>query len=224
METCWTVIRDAARGDRAARSLFARRYESAVRAYLASRWTSAALRQEVDDAVQEVFMECFKERGALERAESSDGGAFRPFLYGLVRNVARRWEERRARELRRHPPGGPSRLDALEADETSLARVFDRAWARAVMRQAGERLRAQADRAGGAALRRVELLRLRFEEGLAIREIAESWQEDAARLHHEYAKARREFRAALREVVAFHLPGRPDGVDRECSQLLELLA
>jgi hypothetical protein len=29
---------------------------------------------------------------------------------------------------------------------------------------------------------------------------------DAARLHHEYATARDEFRAALRTVVAFHHP------------------
>ena len=64
---------------------------------------------------------------------------------------------------------------------------------------------------------------MRFEDGLAIRQIAERWGFDAARLHHEYARARREFLAALREVVAFHHPGSRAAIDRECAELLALL-
>ena len=75
-----------------------------------------------------------------------------------------------------------------------------------------------------AAIRRVEILRLRFEEGLPIREIARKWNAEAAALHREYAKAREEFHAALKEVVAFHLPERPEAVDGECAGLLTLLA
>ena len=80
-----------------------------------------------------------------------------------------------------------------------------------------------AARRGEAAPRRVELLRLRFHEGMPIREIAGLWGLDAASLHHEYARARQEFRSALRDVIAFHHPGSPEDVDRECAQLLSLL-
>ena len=70
---------------------------------------------------------------------------------------------------------------------------------------------------------RVELLRLRFHEGLPIREIARRWGTAAEVLHHEYARARQEFEAALREVVAFHHPGSPEEVEQECSNLLARL-
>ncbi len=93
----------------------------------------------------------------------------------------------------------------------------------AILREAAERQSALAAQSGEAALRRVELLRLRFHEGLPIREIARLWGLDAAPLHHEYARAREEFRSALWEVVAFHHPGSPGDVDRECMQLLSLL-
>jgi hypothetical protein len=70
----------------------------------------------------------------------------------------------------------------------------------------------------------VELLRLRFNDGLPIREIAVRWGEEAARLHHEYATARDEFQSALREVVAFHHPGTAPGeVDQACRELLARL-
>src|SRR5262245_53587095 len=38
--TCWTMIRDAAGGDPAARERFARVYLPVVKAYLAARWRS----------------------------------------------------------------------------------------------------------------------------------------------------------------------------------------
>ena len=86
---------------------------------------------------------------------------------------------------------------------------------------AGELDRAQE--LGADAVQRVELLRLRFHEGLPICEIAQRWNVDSAKLHREYAKARKEFRAALLEVVAFHYPGSPADVERECVELLALL-
>jgi RNA polymerase sigma-70 factor (ECF subfamily) len=73
------------------------------------------------------------------------------------------------------------------------------------------------------ALRRVELLRLRFHEGLPIREIARRWRDDPATLHREYARAREEFKEALIGVMAFHHPGSPAQAERECAELLALL-
>ena len=110
-------------------------------------------------------------------------------------------------------------LDELPADEEGLSTVFDRAWARTLLREAGELQAERARQEGEEAKRRVELLRLRFTDGLPIREIARLWCIDPARLHQEYAKARREFRSSLLAVVAFHHPGTPGEVRRECDRL-----
>ena len=58
--TCWTVIRAASAGSPAERAELARRYLGVVRAYLAARWRDSHLRADLDDAVQEVFVECFR--------------------------------------------------------------------------------------------------------------------------------------------------------------------
>ena len=85
------MIRAAAGGDAVARDLFATRYAPVVRAYLAARWRHSHFVRELDDAVQEVFLACLQPEGLLDRADS-DRGEFRPFLYGAVRNIARRVE------------------------------------------------------------------------------------------------------------------------------------
>jgi hypothetical protein len=70
----------------------------------------------------------------------------------------------------------------------------------------------------------VELLRLRFEENRPIREIARLWNIDPAKLHHAYAMARQEYKAALLEVVAFHRPGSPRELEEEAASLLRVLS
>jgi RNA polymerase sigma-70 factor (ECF subfamily) len=220
--TCWTVLRDAAAGACAAREAFAGRYEPTVRAYLAARWKGSPLVQELDDAVQEVFVECLRQGGGLERARPDRPGGFRAFLYGLVRNVALRFEQRRAKGQARRR-GESVEVDAVPAREDTLSHVFDRAWARAVVREAAARQAERADAVGPAARRRVELLRLRFHEGLPIREIARLWHDDPATLHREYARGRDEFKAALLEVMAFYHPDSPVRAERECAELLVLL-
>jgi RNA polymerase sigma-70 factor (ECF subfamily) len=212
------MIEEAAAGSAAPREMFARRYAPVITAYLAARWSDGPRRSDLDDAVQEVFLECFRSRGALARVDRDRPGGFRPFLYGVVRNVALRFETRRARAT-----AGTADLDDIAAVEASLSRVFDRAWARAIMKQAGELQADNARQVGPAATRRVELLRLRFQEGLPIRAIAARWQIDAAVLHHEYARARQEFKAALLTVVAFHKDGDATDLEQECAQLLALL-
>lgn len=210
--TCWTVIRGAAQGRLADRDEFARRYEPVVRAYLAARWSESGLRGEIDDAAQEVFLDCFRDGGALERAEPGRPGGFRAFLYGVVRNVALRAERERGRK------GLPldSAFDAPSREE-ALSEAFDRAWAQALLRQAARVMEARARAAGADAQRRVEILKLRFGEEMPIRDIARLWNADPARLHHEYAAAREEFRGALRDVVAEHQPG---DAGREAERLI----
>jgi RNA polymerase sigma factor (sigma-70 family) len=220
--TCWTVIHAAAAGSAGDRAEFARRYGPVVRAYLASRWRWSPVQQELDDAVQEVFVECFKQGGVLERAERGRGDGFRAFLFGVVRNVALRLERARGRRREQAPADDPS-LAAVPDDDPSPSRAFDRAWAKALFREAARLQEQQAQRAGPEACRRVELLRLRFQESLPIRDIARRWGCDAAALHHEYAKARQEFKTALFEVVAFHHAGSAAEVERECADLLVCL-
>ena len=217
--TWWTMVRGAAAGDAAARAAFAERYLPAVRAYLSARWRSGPLAGEIEDATQEVFVECFRDGGALARVEPSRAGGFRGYLYGVVRNVALRAEDRRG-----HPPPLPLPEGELDSGDSSLSRDFDRAWAHGVMREAAARQTARAAKEGEAALRRVDLLRLRFQDGLPIREIAARWSADPAWVHHEYARARTEFRAALLEVVAEQHGGTPSEVERESAALLDLLA
>jgi RNA polymerase sigma-70 factor (ECF subfamily) len=219
--TCWTLIQAAAAGAAPEREDFARRYAPVVRAYFAARWRGSPLLQDLDDAVQDVFVECLRPGGALDRLDPARGGGFRAFLYGLARNVALRRESRRPREQAANPAAP---LDTLADDRSSPSHAFDRAWARAILREAA---RLQEDRAraeGEAALRRVELLRMRFHENMPIRDIARLWGADAAALHHEYARAREEFRAALLDVVAFHHGGDRASAVGECRELLALLA
>jgi RNA polymerase sigma-70 factor (ECF subfamily) len=211
--TCWTLIRGAAGGDPAARERFARVYLPVVKAYLTARWRGG---REVDDAAQDVFVECFRSGGLLEKADPNRDGGFRAFLLGAVRNVARRHEAKK-RLAERLPAD-------LPAEDTGPAEAFDRAWARALLREAARVQQEGAERSGPAAVRRVRLLRARFHDGLPIRDIAAKWGEDPAKLHHEYATAREEFRAALRSVVAFHHPGAtPADLDRAAGELLDLL-
>lgn len=211
--TCWTLIGAAAGGDAAARGDFARRYQPVARDYFAARWHASPLRSAVDDAIQDVFVECFKPGGVLGKANDSPGDGFRPYFHGVLRNVARRFEDRPQRGRLQPMPEDQS------ADESSLGKAFDRAWARSLLREAGRGMAELAD--DERKRRRVELLRLRFQEGLAIRDIATRWGDDAAKLHHEYATARDEFREALRRVVAFHLPSAADSrLDDACRELL----
>lgn len=214
--TCWTVIRAAAAGSVASREEMARRYLGVVRAALGSRWRGSLLSQDLEDAVQEVFIECFREGGALQAVGDGRVPQFRAFLFGIVRNIARRFESRPAR--------GAALLTDVAADEAGLSRVFDRKWAEAIMVEAAQRQRTQAAERGNEALQRVELLRLRFEEGLPIRTIAQRWGVDAARLHHDYAVARQEFKTALLEVIAFHHPASPAELENEAANLLKALS
>ena len=226
--TCWTLIDGAARGRLQAREEFSRRYQPILRAYLLRRWGGTPRSQDVDDAAQEVFVECFRQRGVLERTDRSRAGGFRAFLYGVTRNVARRYETRAA-QSREHQADSQV-LAAVSADDPTLSRVFDRAWALALIREALARLDQAPSTAEAAtepdstARRQVELLRLRFSENLPIRDIATRWEVDAALLHRDYAKARAAFRKALVSVVGEHHPGVSELVlERECARLLELM-
>jgi len=220
--TCWTLIECAAAGDRGARDTFAERYLPLVRDYLEARWRARLSRSELEDAVQDVFVECLKSEGVLEHNRTRRGQGFQGYLLGAVRHVALRIEERGARRLdgERHPA---PELELVPADEASCSRVFDRSWAATIMRRAAELQQEQARARGVAALRRVELLRRIFQDGQRIADIAREWGELPEGLHREYARARKEFAGALREIVSFHAPHSDAAIERECVELIGLL-
>ena len=70
------LIEHAALGEAACRSEFYRRYGDPVRAYLAGRWRGSPWIGELEDAVQEVFIECFKPDGVIERFRDGVGKRF----------------------------------------------------------------------------------------------------------------------------------------------------
>ncbi len=220
-ETSWTLIRDAAQGSDSARDKFSRRYLPVAQAYLLARWRGTHLANEVDDAVQEVFLDCFRQGGVLERAEDGRSG-FKAFFGGVIRTIALRTETRRAKDFERGW-GRPLSPDQQALEDSGLSASFDREWASAVVREAGDLQAAKAKAKGPEAVRRVELLRLRFHEDLPIRQIAKLWGEDAARLHHEYAQARTEFMEALREIVGLNELYSGEQLDAECARLLSAL-
>lgn len=220
-ETSWGLVQSAAEGDEAARTRFFETYRPLVRAYLSERWRGSPLQAEVEDAAQDVFVECFKGPSPLERARTDSQGGFRAFLVGIVRHVAQRVERRAVRAP--SPERVEDHGDELPDRSTRLSRLFDREWARLLVEEARRLMEQRARELGDDALRRVELLALRFRDGLPIREIAARWSADPARLHHEYAQARGEFAKALREVVAQHTVRREADLDAECERVLAML-
>ena len=219
--TRWTIIRGAAEGNVLDRAEFARRYAAVIRSYLGARWRGGPLFAEIDDAAQEVFVECFRADGPLSRADPEAAGGFHAYLYGVVRNVAR-GVEKRYRANRELSGGSKFDFDRVEGNDAPLSAVFDRAWGASLLRLGAER---QARHAKGddGAMRRVELLRLRFGQDLPIREISKRWDAEPARVHKEYRKARQEYLAALREVVGEHHGGTPAETEAECVRLLDHL-
>jgi DNA-directed RNA polymerase specialized sigma24 family protein len=220
-DTCWSIVRRASRGDAAARSAFVDSHTDVVRRYLAARWRGRLLGSEVDDATHEVLIECLKPGGALERADP-ERGDFRGLVFGVARNVARRFEERALARGRLRPEDS-AWLQHVANDEPGQSTLFDRSWARAIVQQAQRLHRERACAAGEAGARRIELLERRFGHDEAIRDIAARWQVPAQEVHNAYRKARAEFYACLREIVALHAPTGAD-LDAECRRVLTRLS
>lgn len=207
--TSWSIIEDAARGSHEARSCFVSRYRPAIHDYLRARWDRTRKRHWVDDAVQDVILECFRGGGILARSAASRPRSFRAFLLGTTRNIALRYETGRG-VAARESQAPVDDFDGLPAAGERASAAFEKAWARSIVQEAASHMVSRARFLGAAALRRVELLRLRFFDGRPIRDIAAAWGTEAKALHREYARAREEFQASLLEVLEWHEPGGGD--------------
>lgn len=221
LPTSWDLIHAAASGDSKARQDFAERYGAVITAYFGARWQACELQHCADDAAQEAFVDCLREGGALERAKASLG-EFRGFLHGVLRNIALRFERERGRARSEGAVIG-SGMDLVPSDESSASRVFDREWARGILRLAIGLHRRQAAELGAVHARRVELLRLRFEEGRPIRMIASDWGCEADWLHHEFARARRDFKRALATALGLDQSMARERLEAEVERLWEAL-
>lgn len=215
--TSWNLVQRAVNGAAEGRERFAEVYSEPIRAYLGNRWRGQAQHRDLDDAVQDVFVECFRPGGALARLDVEKCSSFRAFLFGVVRNVALRFEQRRARQQRRQPQAQD--LDALPHGADTLSHHFDRAWAHNLLRVAIQTLAAEAQRDGPEAVRRLQILRARFQDGVPIRDLARQWGEDATQLHRQFARAKRDFERVLRQLLA----PRPDAAAAELDQEIDFL-
>jgi DNA-directed RNA polymerase specialized sigma24 family protein len=220
--TAWTMIAAAGAGDSAAKEQFARHYGPVIRTYLAARWRLPCAHEAVDDGTQEVFVQCFKPEGALHGVDRSGPARFRSYLHAVVRHVAERIERNNGVRRAQQEHTG-FRLDDVERAEATLSRVFDRAWVGMITRSAWLLM---ASRMGTEVhgSDRIRILDLRFREGLASGEIAARCGFAAAFVYQQLRLAKRDFRAALLEVVASYHPGATaEELEARCVELIGLL-
>ena len=193
-------------GDDNAGNELVRRHFASVYVFLRSKAS-----EHVDDLIQKTFLGCVKARDRIDEQRS-----FRAYLFGIVRNVAKQFEKRRGRQR----VADPVEVAQVTAREQAQSRAFDKAWALTMMRMAGELMEARAEADTGAARLRIELLRLRFQKGLPIREIAIRWEMDPDAVHRAYALARDEFHSCLRATVRDHAVRTDGDLDAECRRIL----
>ena len=219
--TVWEVLDAAAAGSTPARDAFVRSYGAFIRDRLGARWKGTRMLASLDDAAQEVLVECLKPNGVLARADRASHEGFRALLGAVVRNVALRAEAEDARRRRRQAASLPT---VVLAHGSSVGRAVDRRDARELVREAAAEQARRAESIGDGARRRVDLLRLHFEMGMSIPEIAALWQREPSFVHHQYAKARADFQRALMTVLAARFPGLSDEELRaRCTELAGLL-
>jgi RNA polymerase sigma-70 factor (ECF subfamily) len=222
--TAWDVIDAAAAGDQSARASFVEHYRPGIRKLLQARWINAADRENLDDAVQDVLVECLKTGGVLDKAEQRPTTDFRSFLKTVVRHVAGRYEYRRNRTRALHSDRTLNEGEHA-AQPSTASRKLDRDWARELLRATAAEQARRAQQLGAAARLRVDILRLRFEAGKSMRDIAKVLELDPAYVHHQFAKAKQDFHRALLRVLKTRRPGADDvELERECRELIGLLA
>jgi RNA polymerase sigma factor (sigma-70 family) len=225
--TSWTLIRQAVQGQPEARDRFARLYEPVVQAFLRRslvrlRATVRSFSHELDNVSQDVFLECFKPQGALERLDRSRCSRFRAYLFGVIANITRRSQTRWARQRREHLADGPT-LESQARQDSALSRTGEFAEARQLLAEAVRRQADYAGRLGDAAQKRIELLQLCFTDGLTLFQVARRWQTNVQEVRREYKLATQEFKEALRETLDRRYPGSPEGARQAFRELLETL-
>ncbi|MCA8957644.1 MAG: sigma-70 family RNA polymerase sigma factor [Planctomycetes bacterium] len=220
----WRMIAAAAAGDPEARAAFVEAFQPTIRAAL-ERDLKGHLGQPdvIDDLVQEVFVECFKQGGALQRADPTRD--FKSFLLGIVANIRRRaWEVHTRRRLEQE--GEPHELP----DDSGVSVTLDRRYAKELFRAALEHVKQRAVSARGRSFNAHDLLIRRYRDDEAPRAIAASIRSDggectAKQVSDAAGKAKDEFRDALEtELRARHPDCSAEEISRMGAELLTLIA
>ena len=184
--------------------------------------------EEARDLTQSFFEHLLSKR--VFKQASPELGRFRSFLLGALKNHLRK----RHRDANRLKRGGGMVFSPLEwdeaegrysmepADEVTPELLFDRNWARSMVRQVVERLRTEYEEAGEAE--RFEKLRFTLEDPRAVpyAEIAGELGLTEAGVKSAVHRLRRRFRELAREVVAEQVDDLRD-VDAEIRLLIEAL-
>ena len=192
---------------------FAFRYDRFVRRVLTKRWLGTIYRTHFDDAVQDVFVECFKPGGVLAKADSSRGGAFRSLLFRVTCNVAARYERNHNRDLR---------LISKELTDThgEDSGAFLQITREEVAEVVSEALRRMSQHTAVEVRERAQLLIQHSCDGQKIIHLAGGDTETAERLHRQHSKAKREFQTFLSEVIQSHYRAPPEDVETILKELL----
>jgi len=150
--THWSLVDRAGRGEgeakRAALADLLRAYAPAMRSYLVNR--RRVPQDRADDLVQSFVADKVLGGDFVGRAER-ERGRFRSFLVAALERHAIN-AARHAAALRRAPAGGAVALDerAMGAAAPPAAEPFEVAWARQVLGQAIDRMRAECEANGRA--------------------------------------------------------------------------
>ncbi|MCR9244706.1 MAG: hypothetical protein NXI31_06725 [bacterium] len=183
-------------GDRQAVCAFCEHYLPIVKRHLRALWRDSTMDANVDDATQDVFVECLRSNGALSRLDVGRGHGLAAYVRGITRNIAARLGRRRARECRRcylsndlvsHTPDRTP--DGLE--------LLDRTCSATAVREAVARLDREPAVPGHSL---GELVRLHFGGNQPVREIAKGWEVRPARVHEARRRACQHLRKLLLRV------------------------
>jgi RNA polymerase sigma-70 factor (ECF subfamily) len=225
--TNWSVVLKAGSGDttgcQEALARLCETYWYPVYAFVRRSGASAA---DAEDLTQEYFAR-FLEKRFLEDVRP-ERGRFRSFLLVSVRNFLHN-ERDRARALKRgggaralplHGQDGEVRYEREPTDAVTPEVLFERAWVRAVLDRALERLQAQSE----GELQADRFARLRpFLTGdgpdATYAEIAREWGVGEPAVRVAVHRLRRRFGAALREEVGSTVED-PRDVEAEIRHLL----
>ncbi len=219
--TRWSLVLGAAAAVPRDQEEFGARYGPLVNGYFAARWRVSPQHERVADASQEVFLRIFSPNGPLTRLDRDRPGGFRPFLRGVLRNVAHELERSQRRQRTTQ-----LQTEELVVDHTeeSPSGAFDRVWAEMITDAAWSLMRQQAEGDRWATWR-LDVLGRRYVDGMSCERIAEEIGElDVAQVYRLLAAGRSRFRRALMTVMATHHPElSPQELEQRCREVVEAL-
>jgi RNA polymerase sigma-70 factor (ECF subfamily) len=228
--TRWSVVARAGRpGSSGAREALAWLFEAYAYPLYACARRKGLAPEDAEEAVAELFASAL-EKGSLAGADR-ERGRFRAYLLGALEhalaNRRRFW-----RTLKRGGGRAAAPLDAAEAErryerepgrEGDPARLFEAAWARAVIERAFAAVRAEYAARGDAGL--FDALRARLVEdagGEPYSELARKLATSEGALKVAVHRLRKRFRAALEAEIAETVAD-PAAVQDEIRHLFEAL-